>query len=192
MAHLTAEEFVDLAEGTRSAGSLPHLASCAGCRAQVDALRDTIASVGVIEAPEPSPMFWDHFSARVRDAVGQEPSAVWSWVRVGWGWRLAVAAIGVLVVAVGIRSRIGDERAAPPAASRADATLEGPGAADDASLALVADLLADVDWEVAGDASLVRGGADVGAEAVSVLSEDERRELRRLLQDALSPGRRGA
>ena len=42
--------------------------------------------VAEVEVPEPSPLFWDHLSARVRDAVAAEPARRWwsgvrSWPR---------------------------------------------------------------------------------------------------------------
>src|ERR1700693_3635539 len=59
--------------------------------------------------------------------------------------------------------------------------------AEDPSLALVADLAADLDWGGATDAGLTAvGGADG---AINQLNADERRELDRLLKEALAkPG----
>ena len=55
---------------------------------------------------------------------------------------------------------------------------------DDATLDLVADLSADIDWDEAAEAglSIHEGAAD---KAVTQLTDDERVELRRLLQAEL-------
>ena len=69
--HLSRTEFVDLIE---SAAALPveraqHVEACAQCRAEAEMLR-AVASLAVAdEAPGPSPLFWDHFSARVAEQL---------------------------------------------------------------------------------------------------------------------------
>ncbi len=47
-----------------------HLETCAACREQAAALaRDARATRRAVDVPEPSPLFWEHFSARVRDGA---------------------------------------------------------------------------------------------------------------------------
>src|SRR5256885_17264553 len=70
--HLNADELVDLAEGARPESSTPHLAACPQCRAQLAELRATMSAVADVHVPEPSPLFWDHFSQRVHDAAAAE------------------------------------------------------------------------------------------------------------------------
>src|SRR5262249_18925978 len=70
--HLTPDELVDLAEGERPESSAPHLARCAACRAQLAEMRGTWAAAADADVPEPSPLFWDHFSQRVHDAVAAD------------------------------------------------------------------------------------------------------------------------
>jgi hypothetical protein len=73
--HLSAEQLIDLAEGTRSErdpGVAPHLADCAACQRQLADLRTTLASIPDDEVPEPSPLFWDHFQQRVREQIATE------------------------------------------------------------------------------------------------------------------------
>ena len=63
--HLRSDEFVDALDGTLGADRLEHLASCASCRDEltgVQALMSDVKTAGTM--PEPSPLFWDHFSAR--------------------------------------------------------------------------------------------------------------------------------
>src|SRR6266851_8000309 len=70
--HLNADELVDLAEGARPESSAPHLAACPQCRAQLDDLRAMMSAAAGVDVPEPSPLFWDHFSQRVHDAIAAE------------------------------------------------------------------------------------------------------------------------
>jgi hypothetical protein len=70
--HLNAHELVDLAEGARPESSAPHLAACERCRAELADLRAMRSAVADVEVPAPSPLFWDHFSQRVHDAVAAE------------------------------------------------------------------------------------------------------------------------
>jgi hypothetical protein len=70
--HLNADDLVELAEGARPESSAPHLAACPQCRAQLDELRAAMSALADLDVPEPSPLFWDHFSQRVHDAVAAE------------------------------------------------------------------------------------------------------------------------
>src|SRR5436190_125575 len=145
MRHLRPDELIDLAEGTRPESSASHLRTCEACRRQLADARAMIAAAADVDVPEPSPLFWEHFSVRVREAIGTQP----------------------MEVAEGAPS--------------ADTAI----AADDLSLDLVADLAADVDWDAAAEsnATMQEGVAD---NAVTQLTEAERRELRRLLQQELA------
>src|SRR6478672_9145569 len=86
MAHLTPARLVDLAEGTEAEHAVPHLAECDACRRAVAELRATMTDIagpgdGADNAvPEPSPLFWDHLSARVHEAVAAEQKPG----RLGW------------------------------------------------------------------------------------------------------------
>ena len=73
-----------------------------------------------------------------------------------------------------------------PAASIAEAAPTAE-PADDPSLDLVADLAAQVDWDASGENGIgLRAHEDAADKAVSQLSDGERRELGRLLQEELS------
>src|SRR3974390_55701 len=86
MAHLKPARLVDLAAGVEAEQSVTPLAECEMCRRALAELRATMAAIktprdpGSNVVPEPSPLFWDHLSARVRDAVAEEGSPT----RVGW------------------------------------------------------------------------------------------------------------
>ena len=101
--HLHDDELIDLAESVRSEVSAPHLRSCAACRGKLADLRATLASVEAVDVPEPSPLFWDHFSRRLHDAVAAEAPG-----RTGRAWlpwllpAAAAASLLLFVVAPGV------------------------------------------------------------------------------------------
>jgi len=97
----------------------------------------------------------------------------------------------VAIVAVLLGRVTRDGRNGPPASTTFSAAgddalaIAGQDAADDASLALVADLAAQMDAEAAVESGLTDhlGGLD---ELVVTLTAGERGELRRLLKDELA------
>ena len=70
--HMKTGELVDIAEGARTEASAPHLAVCEPCRAQLHDLRAMLSAARDVDVPEPSPLFWDHLSSRVSDAVAAD------------------------------------------------------------------------------------------------------------------------
>jgi hypothetical protein len=207
MRHLTSEQFVDLAEGTCDEASVPHLQTCHACRRELAALRAALTIVSVAdrnpagdatEVPEPSPLFWDHFSARVRDAVANEGvparrvSWHWSWPRVAMASAAAIAVALVVfnsnVRAPGMMFR-GAPPPAPPAPVEQVETLESLkplGSADDPSLSLVAEYGSTLDWDEMRKQMAVAthsGGTD---ETVADLNGGERQELQKLLKEELA------
>jgi len=194
--HLNELELIDLAEGTRPESSAPHLASCDRCRRQLLEMRSLMADVAAVPVPEPSPLFWDHLSRRVRDAVAVERGAPrrW-WHEVALRKRILVPASAAALAVILILSALTSRLLAPlpgPERAPADVALGGTGGpddgfdvADDASLMLVADLSAELNLDPAADENLAPAG---GAEhAVTHLNDDELRELQRLLQQELTP-----
>jgi hypothetical protein len=193
--HLKADDLIDLAEGTRAEASAPHLAECAQCRAQLTELRAMMAAIADVGVPEPSPLFWDHFSRRVHDVTAAEPivpgRSFASRLFTSRALHAALVACASLVLVVIATSRT----RAPgiPAAHRYsqeqaeaahDPFVDAPIEADP-SFALVATLAENVDADLATDAALVHvGSAD---HAVTHMSDAELRELGRLLQEALAP-----
>jgi hypothetical protein len=201
--HVSTDDLVDIAEGTRSEASAPHLAGCEPCRAQLHDLRAMLSAARDADVPEPSPLFWDHLSSRVSDAVAAEgaPRTAWldvtTWRRVLTPtWAVAAATI---VVVIALSSRLMAPQppagidawvAAPPplpaliADTNAGTEVLGDTASDDASLMLVASLTSAMDLDAASDAGLApRGSAE---HAVTHLSDDELRELGRLLKEELA------
>jgi hypothetical protein len=112
--HLTPEELIDSRERQLAPARQAHAADCAVCRAKLAQLDEVLRDVAAVDIPEPSPLFWDHLSARIRDRVAHEPppaaavdnplSRLGDWLT-GWspGWitrpRWAFAAILVALCA---------------------------------------------------------------------------------------------
>ena len=196
--HLTTAELVDIAEGTRPDAAAPHLVACAACRAQLTDLRAMLSAAQDVDVPEPSPLFWDHLSARVSDAVAAEatPRRPWLevalWRRTGWDW-MSVAAVAVLLIMVMVRALVtvpAPHADAPlmSASSAVPATeLLSDVADDDPSLTLVASFTDQADMDTVREAGLApRGSAE---HAITHMSDGELRELGRLLTEELArPG----
>jgi hypothetical protein len=206
MAHLTSARLVDLAEGVEAEHTVPHLADCNACRRALAELRATMADVAEpaqAEVPEPSPLFWHHLSARVRETVAEEGKpgrAHWvdRWLRPRVLAPVLAGGLALVVVTVAGRS------AKAPAVSPIPSTmlpiavtaplpslpalppLEPLGASDDPALGLMADYGTKLGWddlreEMAGVNHA--GGTD---EAVTILSAEERQELQQLLEEEMA------
>jgi hypothetical protein len=199
MGHLKSDELIDLAEGTRLESSAPHLQRCGDCQRQLADLRAMMAAAAEVDVPEPSPLFWDHFSARVHEAVAAEDVPR----RAPWfntfALPLSVAACAAIVVVTVVTMRPGGwldligvapvnpvARVAPvgPVGPVGDDKFAAP-FPDDPSLDMVADLAAQVDWDMAVSPGL-ETHEDASAKAVAQLSAGERGELQRLLKEELS------
>jgi hypothetical protein len=196
--HLTIEELIDLAERTREESSDPHLQSCGLCRHQLAALRSAMSAAADVEVPEPSPLFWKHLSERVHEAVAAEgvpPSRFldWGWAKALSSWRgWAVAGVAA---AVTIAIYVTTPRPSEPLANTQEMSAVPPGAeaiplpvaaaGDDESLALVADLTSQLEPD-AFDETGWSSHAGAVDEAVVNLTDDERLELQRLLNEELA------
>jgi len=197
MRHLTAGELVDLAEGTRAESSEPHLRSCDQCRQELVEARTMLAATTKAVVPEPSPLFWEHLSKRVHEMVAAEgsvPRASWlttiqDWTSSRLVWLVSAGAAAAVIFAVGLALKSGapglvPAPAAVESAATADAVSDSTSPNDDPSLTLVATLAGEMDWEGNSEPELTTrlGAAD---KAVMDLSDAERRELERLLKEAL-------
>ena len=191
--HLSAEEFVDCVESEPSAVQAAHLEQCVSCRRRVVDLHAMLEVTRANEVPEPSPLFWDRLSERIRAAVAVEPigrgRGAWPlWSR--WGvFPLALATVGI-VLAVGaiVRGPHRLEQPENPTAQPATALPSGAAVeAGDASWKLMADLSATLDDQRTEEALDLRPGTV--DEAVFHLSDLERDELARLIRVELGrPG----
>jgi len=199
--HLKDEELVDIAEGTRAESSAPHLGECDSCRAQLRELRAMMSAAQEVDVPEPSPLFWDHLSSRVREAVAADPDARLKpsrypfspWFRPRAFAASAVALVALLIAAA-MNLRVPPTLptiASPPTAVADSAPaielLRDISSDEDVSLTLVASLTDRVDLDTVREAGLAtRGSAE---DAITHMSESELRELGRLLKAELArPG----
>ena len=201
MSHLTPEQFVDLAEGVAAETSLPHLASCDVCRRQLAGMRAMMSDVASVEAGEPSPLFWDHLSARVGEAVAGERSRPRSWrdyllrprvLVLSLAGAAAVALLAVLLPGTPVTTTI-PSTPLPMAAENALLPSLPPlaplGAADDPQLGIVADYGTTLDWdEMREEMALATPGGSSDAMA-GALNVDEQRELQRLLAEEMAQPR---
>ena len=196
MNHLTHDELLDAAESPQvPAAHTGHLRECASCRESVESFRAVLARAADDRLPEPSPLFWDHFSARVSEAVrgagsSPEPS---SWLtplrRPLTTWAMAGAALVLVIVTVVWRatlhapSPLGPHLtpstiATSPSANLPATAADNPDA--DARWAVVRVAAEDLRWEDVRDAGIAATPGD--AEGVALeLTADERSELARLL-----------
>ena len=79
MSHLTPADVVDAVDGVLTGSRAAHLESCARCRAEAAAAHAAIVATRRADVPEPSPLYWQHLSARIREQVANERIAPASW-----------------------------------------------------------------------------------------------------------------
>jgi hypothetical protein len=188
--HLAPDVLIDLVDGRGAAEAQRHVEACALCREAVDGLRATLAHTERVEVPEPSPLFWDHFSTRVREAITDDESLRATAHRVGWLRWVAVPAAALMVLfAVGIAVL----RHAPPAPVAGRAAVSAPAAADSEVQALPDDglwtFVATLSDELAADddqSEPVTPALGTAERVVDQLSAEERGELARLLEAELA------
>jgi hypothetical protein len=194
MRHLSRDEWLALVEADEPPARHQHLDACPTCRDEVSRGRALLAGMRQMDVPEPSPLFWDHFSARVAAGLGATPAPVTG----GWPrWRiLAPLTVGVGALVLSVAVERGHLRSAAPLASRSvqtvvDAPLPDAGAPDDGQWQLLSHMAGDFDVDTLSD-SLGRSPATETETAVWQLNEQERAELTRLLRAELQPGPSGS
>jgi len=200
MSHLSRDRLLDAAERGGTPEDAAHLASCARCRTEVEGLQKVLADIRGVEMPEPSPLFWEHLSGRVRAAIATDPAfdvppggiRSWRWARPV----LVATAVAIVALIVGraMVPRPGADRLQPArAAAMPENSSVNPGneLVTDDGWQLIVDVAGASDWQaIAADGDLHPGSSEM---AVSELSADEQRELVRLLNEELTaaaaPGR---
>jgi hypothetical protein len=179
--HLRHEEMIDALDATLGAPRQAHVAACESCREELARLRSTLREVEAQHIPAPSPLFWDHFSARVQQATAGEalpsPQAWWhAWVRPVGMLAAAAGAVALVVVLRPSHPAIGNAPADRPAAA-VDAL------ADDGSWGLVIGLASELD---AADVREAAKPADATVDAmIEELTAAQRSALVRLLQEEI-------
>ena len=191
MTHLDDERLLDAAEGRLARAAVAHLETCASCRAQVGELQDVLAQVALVEEPAPSPLFWEHFRARV--SAGLEPVSQLPAPRIPFGFRwlsgaaLAVTLALVTFAAIATRSSSGAGDAplltAEAPRPREDALED---LAEDEAWMLVRSLADDLDYDTAREAgvtpapgALERAAAELSASEQSALIDLLEQEMKR-------------
>jgi hypothetical protein len=203
MKHLTHAELLEAVESPAQAPSqhARHLDECAACRADVEALRAVLARAADDRLPEPSPLFWDHFTTRVSEALRDEPipsSAPWlsRLQRPLTTWAVVAAALVLAIVTVLWRATLHAPSSIAPAPMSTTVASTAPARSDDvaplpadnpdtdARWAVVRVAAEDLAWDDVHDAGI---SADPGAaEGVALeLTAAERSELARLLDRAM-------
>ncbi len=198
MTHLNPQELVGALDGPLDGGRSVHLEGCADCQREVGELRAIMSTVAATaDVPEPSPLFWDHFSARVSGAVSAEVvPAARAWWQLGWRSMTTVAVVSACVM-LAVAIRLHDRVAPTPEATMAAVTMPAAGdassvdelnASDDASADVVAAVVGGgISWDQARAANLVPGGYTVET-AVAALTDAQQRELIRLVREAMNDG----
>ena len=193
MKHLNRTEFVDLldAHAELPAERVRHAETCTECRAQLHALREATAAAREDGDGEPSPLFWNHFAARVAAAVRDEPVPVApaSWLRAPMLTWATVASIIMLVVVGAVwRTTLHAPSQPAPLERAQDIALSAPPAPDDAdddeAWAVVRAAAIDLNWDDVHAAGISAHPDDVENVALE-LTVEERVELARLLDKDL-------
>ena len=156
---------------------------------------EIIAALRQVDVPEPSPLFWNHLSQRVREAVANEPAPAPGWInRLNVAWAAGVfGAVAVVVLAVVVTVHRGGRHevdSVPAAVTNGVAQVNDalPTLQDDASWAVMGDLASQLNLEDAAAAGLIAtpGSAE---QAVGQLSQDEQQAAVELLQQAIRNSR---
>jgi hypothetical protein len=179
MTHLTPDELLDAMEGLLAAGRRPHLETCDHCRRELAAVSSTLSETQSVDVPDPSPLFWQHFSERVRTSIDAEPVRAGGWAG-GLRWQVLapLGGLALIVMALVFAMPVRDDRSPDGAVSGTEVSLS------DESWVLVVDMVGDVDWDTANAAGVVpRPGAV--EQALLELTLQEQQELTRLLRAEL-------
>lgn len=191
MKHLSRAEFVDLIESSPSlpAERAQHIETCAQCREDADVLRAMHSLAAADDIPEPSPLFWDHFSGRVAEELRREPlpTPPTRWIPVPFAtWAAAGTIVVLLISTVVWRTTL--HAPAPHVPTQVSAspdfvTMEPVDDLDnDEAWAVVRAATADLAWEDAHAAGITPRPGEVEKEALQ-LNAAERAELERLIDE---------
>ena len=177
MTHLSPDELIDAVESTLSPDRQAHLAACEVCRRELAGLSDVLGEAMRTSVPEPSPLFWQHFSSRVQDAIDRDAAPVGGWP--AWLRWQVLAPLGVVAVIVLALMIAVPRQDAPPLQAVDEAV---PADVTDPIDALVA-VVGDFDLDTASAAGVIEPG--IAEQAVLHLTAEEQQELTRLLKAEL-------
>ena len=187
MNHLTPDELIDAVEGTLDPALQTHLTRCARCTEEVSRLRAVLGDAKAVDVPEPSPLFWDHFSTRVRAAIENEevPERGWvpAWLR--WPVLVPIAALALLVMAL-VVAVPREPDVVPTVADAGDAAVvDDLATAGEQEWAVVSEIVGPVEIDQAHAAGIAVSPGDADRIALQ-LDADEQRELIRLIKEEMN------
>jgi hypothetical protein len=195
MRHLTPDELVDILESGAIAETVrSHVAGCETCRARIDEISAVLTEARNVVVPEPSPLYWERLSDRVRLAVAVEPvepAPLTQWLQ----WPVLVPLTGLAAIILALSSviapRTGQLVSSPETrvgVSELPVIEETDTASAESTWALVSDLVGPLDLDMAREAGFATGPGTAD-EAIMQLTAAEQEELVRLLQQELKqPG----
>ena len=193
MAHLNETQILDALDGRLDPVAAVHVASCAACSGRVGELRSVLQTIEAADqdtVPEPSPLFWEQFPARVSRAIDVEPEpagwfSAWRW----WG-SAATAAVVILMLVLPLRREaaapapVAPAEGAPMVASAELVTITLENLDEDEAWAIVRAVAEETEFDEVQESGLSPRAGSLERAAME-LSADERAELGRLIeQDA--------
>lgn len=153
-----------------------------------DALLREIADV---EVPEPSPLFWEQFGGRVNAAIdAADHRRRWpSSAAIGWLTAAAVLCAAIATAYLTRPAALPDSPAPPPVQMQAGeigaaTESDAPDMETDEAWAVVRSFAGEVDYDDARAAGVAPHAGSVDR-AATEMSDEERAELVRLIQDEL-------
>jgi len=183
--HLSPDERVDALDGALDVARQSHLDACVVCQQELATLRDVMrVTAGPVgnDVPEPSPLFWDHFEARVAAAVNEVSVPWWRGSTRAWVTLATAAAILFVVWLSPLRTRVSDV----PDAVVADAGLAVGTIGESVQWEFMSGVLESLEQD---DARVVLApSASAVDSAFESLSASEREAFARLLQAELTEG----
>ncbi len=193
MMHLSAEQFVHVLEGHAPVEVTAHIEGCEACRILLEEARAAWHTVAAVDVPEPSPLFWDHLSARIHAEIDQrpaQPTPSWRpWWPASWrsrAWGALATVVGVAVVATALTMR-----PSPPIVPDAQAARAiKPSPQSELTSVDAVDQQWELMIEVASDVELDHYALGLGTgpvdQAWEELSDEERGEVAAWLREALA------
>jgi hypothetical protein len=154
---------------------------------------ELLAALKEVDVPEPSPLFWEHLSQRVKDSIADEPLPPTGWLgRFNFAWAAGIfAVVAVAVIAVTVTVHLRPREMAVSATGPVTQSLSSSDnqpvplapIADDASWALMGDLASDMDLDQARAAGLIVMPGEVDRVVTEMTPEEQRAVVEFLQQE---------
>ena len=125
-----------------------HLEGCAGCRTEMETVRQVLVRVKGVAVPDPGDRFWNEFPDKVRQNLARERPPIPSRLRKGIsGWPMALAASVLLLLGAWSLKGMLDQGPAPaPSQQRAVAQAPRVPGGQPPATELELSQLAEADW----------------------------------------------